>query len=335
MSTLPALDPRKATLMHRSTHDEVELDLVVASRSQVAERVVALELRDPSRRPLPAWTPGAHIDVLLGDGIERQYSLCGDDTDPYVWRIAVLRELAGRGGSERVHDAARLGATLRVRGPRNHFPLEPAAGYLFIAGGIGITPLLAMLRYADRAGVPWTLAYGGRTRSSMAFLDELLPRHGGRVAVTTEDEAGMLDLDTVLAARRPGTLVYACGPEPLLKAVEERGAAWPEHTLHLERFSPKQIGEPLRHESFEVDLAVTGHVLTVGPETSILRAVEAAGVPVLFSCTEGTCGTCETTVLEGEVDHRDSILTPQEQAANDTMMICVSRAACPRLVLEL
>jgi len=321
--------------MHRSTHDEVELDLVVSRRTDVAERVIALELRDPTGGLLPAWTAGAHIAVLLGDGIERQYSLCGDDTDRTTWRIAVLRELDGRGGSERIHEAARLGATLRVRGPRNHFPLEPARRYLFIAGGIGITPILAMVAHAERGGMPWTLAYGGRTRSSMAFLEELLPRYGQRVVVTTEDETGLLDLGALLPAHEPGTLVYACGPEALLKAVEERCATWPEHTLHLERFSPKQIGEPVLHESFEVELALSGKTITVDPDTSILRAVEAAGVPVLFSCTEGTCGTCETTVLSGEVDHRDSILTPQEQAANDTMMICVSRAACPRLLLEL
>ena len=321
--------------MHRSTHDEVELDLVVARRSDVADRVIALELRDPAGRTLPAWTPGAHIDVLLGDGIERQYSLCGDDTDHTTWRIAVLRELDGRGGSERVHEAVRLGATLRVRGPRNHFPLEPAQRYLFVAGGIGITPILAMIQHVDREGMPWTLAYGGRTRSSMAFLDELVQRYGDRVAVTTEDESGLLDLAAILDGYRPGTLVYACGPESAAQGRRGPLRAWPEHTLHLERFSPKEIGEPVLHESFEVELALSGKTITVDPDTSILRAVEAAGVPVLFSCTEGTCGTCETTVLSGEVDHRDSILTAQEQAANDTMMICVSRSACPRLVLEL
>ncbi len=192
-----------------------------------------------------------------------------------------------------------------------------------------------MVAHVDREGMPWTLAYGGRTRSSMAFLAELLERYGDRVGITTEDETGLLDLGAILGAHEPGTLVYACGPGPLLKAVEERCAAWPEHSLHLERFSPKEIGEPVLHESFEVELALSGKTITVDPDTSILRAVEVAGVPVLFSCTEGTCGTCETTVLRGEVEHRDSILTPQEQAANDTMMICVSRAACPRLVLEL
>jgi ferredoxin-NADP reductase len=321
--------------MTRSTHDEVELDLIVTARSDVAERVVALELRDPSGAALPPWSPGAHVDLLLGDGIERQYSLCGDDTDRTTWRIAVLRERDGRGGSERVHEVVESGALVRVRGPRNHFPLEPAHGYLFVAGGIGITPILAMIRHADREGMPWTLAYGGRTRSSMAFLDELVERHGDRVTVTTEEETGLLDLAALLPGHETGTLVYVCGPEPLLKAVEERCADWPEHTLHLERFSPKKIGEPVLHDAFEVELALSGRTVAVEPDTSILRAVEAAGIPVLFSCTEGTCGTCETAVLSGEVDHRDSILTKEEQAANDTMMICVSRAACPRLVLEL
>jgi ferredoxin-NADP reductase len=244
----------------------------------------------------------------------------------------VLREPAGRGGSQAVHDKLRAGDLVEVDGPRNHFPLVPSEKYLFIAGGIGITPLLPMMAAAEAAGAQWRLHYGGRTRGSMAFRSELSEAYGTRVSVHPQDEIGLLDLDEILAGEPPDTPVYCCGPEPLLTAVEQRCAGRP---LHVERFAPKEQGEPVRAGSFEVELARTGRTLTVSPGTSILRAVEEAGVEVLWSCTEGTCGTCETAVLGGAVDHRDSLLTPEERAANDTMFICVSRAAGPRLILDL
>jgi ferredoxin len=174
----------------------------------------------------------------------------------------------------------------------------------------------------------------------MAFLEaldalEAATGHGLRVTLHPQDEVGLIDLDRLLGTPSPDTKVYCCGPEPLLKAVEERCAGWPPGALHVERFSPKEQGERVLSGDFEVELTVSGMTLTVPPDRSVLEVVEDAGVPVLSSCQEGTCGTCETPVLEGEVDHRDSLLTPEEQAANDTMFICVSRAACPKLVLEL
>jgi ferredoxin len=169
----------------------------------------------------------------------------------------------------------------------------------------------------------------------MAFLEALEAATGNQVTLHPQDEVGLIDLPKILGTPRPETLVYTCGPEPLLKAVEQHCTAWPEGSLHLERFSPKEQGEPVLADAFEVELASSGLTLTVPPDRSILEVVEEAGIPVLSSCQEGTCGTCETPVLEGEVDHRDSLLTPAEQAANDTMFICVSRAACPKLVLEL
>jgi ferredoxin-NADP reductase len=319
-----------------TTHDEVDLHLQVAARRTGAEGVVVLELRDPSGAELPAWSPGAHIDLKLREGLVRQYSLCGDPNDRSVWRIGVLREPEGRGGSEHVHESLVEGAEVDVRGPRNNFELVDSPKYLFVAGGIGITPILPMLTAAEAAGAEWELHYGGRSRRSMAFLEALEDATGNRVTLHPQDEVGLIDLPKILGTPRPDTVVYTCGPEPLLKAVEQHvGAAWPEGSLHLERFSPKEQGEPVLAESFEVELATSGLTLTVPPEKSILEVVEEAGVPVLSSCQEGTCGTCETPVLEGEVDHRDSLLTPAEQAANDTMFICVSRAACPKLVLEL
>ncbi|MGY1742135.1 PDR/VanB family oxidoreductase [Blastococcus sp. SYSU D01050] len=315
--------------------DELELTLRVDRRTTGAEGVVVLDLRDPAGADLPAWEPGAHVDLLLADGLTRQYSLCGDPADRSVWRVAVLREREGRGGSAHVHEELHEGATVGVRGPRNHFPLVESPRYLFVAGGIGITPVLPMLRAAEAAGREWELHYGGRSRRSMAFLEALEDATGERVTLHPQDEVGLIDLDRLLGTPRPDTLVYCCGPEPLLAAVEARCAAWPEGSLHVERFAPKDAGEPVRTDSFEVELASDGRVLTVPPERSVLQVLEEAGVDVLSSCTEGTCGTCETGVLAGDVDHRDSLLTPAEQAANDTMFVCVSRAAGPRLVLDL
>ncbi|MFF9020311.1 PDR/VanB family oxidoreductase [Streptomyces eurythermus] len=314
---------------------EAGLDLVVVRRTDEADGVVSLDLRRADDAPLPSWTPGAHIDLVLAPDLVRQYSLCSSPEDTRVWRVAVLREREGRGGSLHVHEGLSEGDQVRVRGPRNHFPLEGAERYLFIAGGIGITPILPMLERAERQGSAWELVYGGRTLASMAFRDALVARYGERVRVRPEDVYGLLDLDALLGTPRPGTLVYCCGPEPLLKAVEERCADWPAGTLHVERFAPKEPQPPLRDGAFEVELARSGVTVSVPPDKSVLRAVEEAGVRVLSSCREGTCGTCETTVLDGTVDHRDSLLTPAEQEAHDTMMICVSRAACPRLVLDL
>ena len=320
--------------MH-STSDEVDLTLRVDARTTGAEGVVVLDLCDPAGADLPAWAPGAHVDLRLPDGLTRQYSLCGDPADRSRWRIAVLREPESRGGSAHVHDALVEGAVVEVRGPRNHFPRVPAPRYVFVAGGIGITPILPMIDAADAAGAEWELHYGGRSRRSMAFLQSLEEATGQRVTLHPQDEVGLIDLESLLGTPRPGTLVYCCGPEPLLVAVEQRCAGWPEGSLHVERFAPKDVGEPVLTGAFEVELALSGLSLTVPPEKSVLQVVEEAGIDVLSSCTEGTCGTCETTVLSGEVDHRDSLLTPAEQAVNDTMFICVSRAACPRLVLEL
>ncbi|MEU9345773.1 PDR/VanB family oxidoreductase [Streptomyces sp. NPDC048278] len=308
-----------------------EAELVVSERESAADGVVALTLRHPLGEELPDWEPGAHVDVLLGPGLERQFSLCGDPGDRSHWRIAVLREPDGRGGSAHVHEQLGVGGKVRVRGPRNHFRLEPAPRYRFVAGGIGITPILSMLAAAEAAGAEWTLLYGGRTRRSMAFTGELARYGGERVTVAPQDESGLLELGAVLDDVPAGTLVYCCGPGPLLDAVEAR---CPADVLRVERFRPKE--QPAGEErEFEVVLAQSGRTLTVAPGVSVLDTVRAAGVEVLYSCTEGTCGTCETDVLEGDPDHRDSVLTEEERAAGETMLICVSRCRGARLVLDL
>lgn len=309
--------------------------VVVAERRREAEGVISLTLRHAEGADLPAWQPGAHLDLLLADGMERQYSLCGDPADRSAWRIAVLREPEGRGGSVYVHDSLPVGSPLRVRGPRNNFPLRPAARYLFIAGGIGITPILPMLHAAQAAGAQWSLLYGGRRRASMAFAEELAARFGERVSLRPQDETGLLDLPGYLGAPRPDTAVYCCGPGPLLDAVSDYcdKDGWPEPAM--ERFEPKEQEAGLENRPFELVLSRSGRTLTVPRDASVLETVRAAGVEVLYSCTEGTCGTCETDVLEGEPEHRDSLLTAQERAAGETMMICVSRCRGERLVLDL
>ncbi|MEV0907980.1 PDR/VanB family oxidoreductase [Streptomyces hokutonensis] len=307
-----------------------EAELVVAESEFAADGVLALTLRHPLGEQLPLWEPGAHIDVVLGPGLERQYSLCGDPADRTAWRIAVLREPDGRGGSAYVHEQLRQGDKVRVRGPRNHFRLEPAPRYRFVAGGIGITPLLPMLAAAEAAGAEWSLLYGGRTRNSIAFTEEL-SRYGDRVTVAPKDEVGLLDLPSVLDDVPEGTLVYCCGPGPLLDAVEAR---CPDGVLHLERFQPK-AQEAGADSEFEVVLERSAKTVTVPVGVSVLDTVRAAGVEVLFSCTEGTCGTCETDVLDGTPDHRDSVLSEEERAAGETMLICVSRCLGKRLVLDL
>jgi len=315
---------------------EFEAELVVQEVTVLAEDVVALTLVDPSGAVLPAWTPGAHIDLVLDDAHVRQYSLCGRTVDQTHWRVAVLKVPEGRGGSTLVHQQLEAGAKVRVRGPRNHFPLVTAPRYLFIAGGIGITPILPMIAQAAATGADWRLLYGGRSRSSMAFLDELA-EYGDRVDVVPQDEAGMLDLAAVLAEPQPGLQIYCCGPEGLLSAVEKLCEPWPKGTLHLERFAAKP--EPAAGQgtdsAFELVLQRSGRTLTVPADRSVFDVIREAGVSVLGSCLEGICGTCETEVIDGEVDHRDSVLTAQEQESNEFMMICVSRCRSPRLTLDL
>ena len=314
---------------------EQELDLVVARREIVAADVVAVTLADPAGSALPGWTPGAHVDLVLGDTLTRQYSLCGPLRDRSSFRIAVLRAADGGGGSQLVHDVLKEGSRVRVRGPRNHFALIDAPRYIFIAGGIGITPLLPMIESAERRGVPWTLDYGGRQRASMAFLEEL-SRYGDRVRTWPQDQSGLLDLPAILGDPRPDTLIYCCGPEPLLAAAEAQCAAWLPGALHTERFTPKPVEPAAGGDTpFELVLQRSRITAVVPADKTILDVVEEEGLSVLSSCRVGTCGTCEQEVVSGEVDHRDSVLTEEERVAGEYMMICVSRCRSARLVLDL
>ncbi|OKI15941.1 ferredoxin [Nocardiopsis sp. TSRI0078] len=310
------------------------MSLRVVGRTEVADGVVALTLARPDGGRLPDWTPGAHVDLVLPSGLTRQYSLCGDRWDARTYRVAVLREADGRGGSSYIHDHLREGDPVGLGGPRNNFPLAPAQEYHFVAGGIGITPLLPMIVQVDMLGVPWRLLYGGRTRASMAFLDELSKAHGDRVLAVPEDEHGRPDLERWLPEPSPGAKVYSCGPAGLLDAVRRVCADWPDGRVRTERFvAAETAGEGGR--PFEVELRRSGTTLAVGTEQNLLQVLGEAGVHVLSSCRQGLCGTCETAVLDGVPDHRDSILDEADRAAGDCMFVCVSRARSQRLVLDL
>ncbi|MER6977442.1 PDR/VanB family oxidoreductase [Streptomyces carpinensis] len=306
------------------------LRLLVTAHEPVAEGVVRLRLEG---HDLPRWEPGAHLDLVLPSGLVRQYSLCGDPEDDSSYTVATRLVEDGRGGSREVHEQVREGMEVEVRGPRNRFPLVQAPAYVFVAGGIGITPILPMLR-ALPENAEWRLLYGGRTRASMPFLEEVAKLDSGRsrVTVVAEDESGRPDLDALLTDPPEGTAVYCCGPEGLMAAVEEATARLATGaTLHLERFAPRTGTGGER--AFEVELRRSGRTVTVPADSTVLAAVRAELPDTAYSCEQGFCGTCQQRVLEGEVDHRDELLTDAER--DDSMLICVSRARSDRLVLDL
>ncbi|MEF3111863.1 PDR/VanB family oxidoreductase [Streptomyces chrestomyceticus] len=291
----------------------------------VAEDVVSLVLRGADG-PLAPWEPGAHVDVALPNWLTRQYSLCGDPADRETYRVAVRYDPLSRGGSEYIHRFLRQGRPLDVSLPRNNFPLDPAPGYLFLAGGIGITPILPMLRAATAAGLPASLVYAGRAAATMPFAEELRAAYGDAVRIVTTQQHGRPDFTAPAAELAPGTLVYCCGPASMLTAVE---AAFPSGQLRTERFQPApKVFAP--DQAFEVACARSGRTVQVDADDSLLNALQQAGVPVSSGCREGVCGSCEITVLEGEVEHRDDV-----GADEGRMFACVSRALGPRLVLDL
>ncbi|NDZ77895.1 oxidoreductase [Streptomyces sp. SID10853] len=304
--------------------------LLITERAVEADGVVRLRLASASGEPLDAWAPGAHLDLVLPSGLVRQYSLCGDPADRTAYTVATRLIEDGRGGSREVHEQLHEGAEIEIRGPRNRFPLVEAASYVFVAGGIGITPVLPMVRAAEAAGARWRLVYCGRTRASMPFLAEAESLAGGdqgRVTVVPQDELGHPVLD--FAGDPPGTAYYCCGPEGLLAAVT---AALPAGAaLHLERFAPQ--AQAADSGGFDVELLRSGRTVAVAPGSTVLAAVRAEVPDVPYSCEQGFCGTCQQRVVAGEIDHRDELLTDAER--DGSMLICVSRARGGRLVLDL
>jgi len=312
------------------------LTLQVASRVDEADGIAGLVLTNPQGVPLPEWSPGAHIDVHIdrpGDTpLVRQYSLCGDPADRDTYRIAVLLEQQGEGGSRFLHEQVRQGQLVRVSEPRDLFGFAVTDRMVFVAGGIGITPILPMIAAAEAAGSDWTLHYAGREPSTMAFGSDI-EHYGERVRVYVSSEGERMALPAVVAGAS-GAAIYACGPARLLDALEAE-VVGRDCTLHVERFTNANVVASEADHPFDVELSLTGTTLTILPGQSILDRVAEAGVSAPSSCRGGTCGTCETFVLEGEPDHRDAVLNAREREESEVMMICVSRCRGAKLVLEL
>lgn len=312
--------------------DDRTFDARITAARWLAPRVLEVRL---AHAELPDWEAGAHVDVHLQSGAVRQYSLCGAPGEDY--RIAVLREDGGRGGSLELCRFATEGGSLTIGAPRNHFALKPAGHYVFVAGGIGVTPLLAMAREAAGAGVPWQFLYRGASLEAMAYRQELAVLAGGTVTILPADTSARPDFAALFAGLGDDALVYACGPVTMIDALRE--AATPAgcaDRLVVELFGGVEAEAAREGDSaFEVELAQSGMTLTVPADKRLGEVLEAAGVPVTFSCEEGYCGTCETTVLEGVPDHRDSVLSDADRASGKYMMVCCSRAQTPRLVLDL
>ncbi|MGP3977271.1 2Fe-2S iron-sulfur cluster-binding protein [Streptomyces sp. 8N114] len=319
-----------------------ETPVTVSGVEHLADGVVSLELRRTDGRALPPWQPGAHVDLVLPSGKVRQYSLFGSGQDGRgdegavaAYRIAVLREPDGRGGSVEAH-ALRPGATAAIRGPRNNFPLVAAPAYVFLAGGIGITPFLPMIRRLDAEGADWKLLYRGRTRPAMAFADDLLRRYPGRVGVTASDTDRRPALEELLSAAPQGVAVYCCGPAPMLDAVSAvMRTACPHGRLYTERFAAADRPAPEADEPFDAELTRSGEVVRVEPGHSLLEAIREVEPTLDFSCADGVCGSCETRVVGGTPEHRDSVLHEHERDRRDVIYPCVSRARGRRIALDL
>lgn len=298
-----------------------------------AEDIVSLDLRAPDGSPLPAFTAGAHIELHLGNGLRRQYSLANPQTERHRYRIGVLKDAGSRGGSRFVHESIRPGDILTVEEPRNNFPLVEDAGHtILIAGGIGITPVWCMAQRLRELRRSWTLHYAVRTRARAAFLDEIAP-DSCHLHCDDAHDGRPLDIAAIVAAAPANAHVYCCGPLPMLAAFESATAGLPPEHVHTEYF---QARAPVAAAGgFDVVLARTNRTVHVPDNSTILDALLAAGIDAGHSCLEGVCGTCETKVIEGIPDHRDSVLTPAERASNRTIMICCSGSKSSRLVLDL
>lgn len=310
------------------------IPVYVASRRSIADRVDEFVLAPASDRPLPTWSAGSHIDLKTPAGPVRQYSLCSSPDDVQTYRIAVERRTDSRGGSVSAHDDLAVDDATWISPPRNHFALTRALGYVFVAGGIGITPIVSLVAEAERAGRPWRLVYTGRTRAEMAFAEQLVAGHPDRVSIHESRRSGRLNLADELAELARGTAVYTCGPPAMLDAVANACAPQIAVDSFTERFTAT-VSSGAPSLEFEVSLALSGLTVTVPEDRTILDVLDACGVVAPASCREGMCGTCETGVVSGEVDHRDAVLSPEERSENESMMICVSRCTSGRLVLEL
>lgn len=312
------------------------LDLRLAAIRYAAPRIHLFEFRAADSATLPEFEPGAHVDVHLPNGLVRAYSLAMPygSGDRYV--LGVKLDAASRGGSRCMHEALRVGQTVRVGRPRNQFPLAPNDGAsVFIAGGIGITPIHCMVRHLSEMGRPWTLHYAVRQREEAALFDELARLDGGSVHLHVDESCGqVLDVASIVADAGPGAHLYCCGPAPMLQAFTAATAGLPPSHVHVEHFSADGP-DPMSLGGFDVELARTGRRLRIPQGMSIVQVMRHEGLDPPVSCEKGHCGACETRVLSGALEHRDIILTEEEKRSGKTMMICVSGCTSETLVLDL
>ncbi|MFS2214131.1 2Fe-2S iron-sulfur cluster-binding protein [Telluria sp. Tellsp104] len=308
----------------------------VVARTREADDIVSLELASVDGTPLPPFSAGAHIDVVLRTGLVRQYSLCNDPSERHRYLIAVLRDSHSRGGSQAIHDDVAVGDTLAISAPKNHFPLVPATRYLLLAGGIGVTPILCMAERLANAGANFDMHYCTRTPERTAFRQRIMASpFAERVRFHFDATGDRLDIDAALRAVPADTHMYVCGPAGFIDAVISTAKAleWDSERVHTEYFGAAlQDGAD---QPFEVRVASTGCTYAVPAGHSVVQILAKHGVDVPVSCEQGVCGTCLTRVLDGTPDHRDHYLTDEEQAANDQFTPCCSRAKTPLLVLDL
>ncbi|MDH5709098.1 MAG: PDR/VanB family oxidoreductase [Hylemonella sp.] len=319
---------------------ETSLQVRVARKAVEAEDIVTLELVATDGRALPAFSAGSHIDLTLPGGITRQYSLCNDPQETQRYLIGVLREPASRGGSQAVHERVREGDVLSISAPKNHFPLaHEAKKSLLLAGGIGVTPILCMAERLAHGGADFEMHYASRSPARTAFRARIAAAgFADRVQFHFDDGAAAqkLDLPQLLAQPEAGTHLYVCGPRGFMDAVlaTARAQGWPEDRLHYEFFGA-ELARSDADAGFEIKLASSGRIVRVPKDQTVTQALSAAGIEIMVSCEQGVCGTCLTRVLEGVPDHKDSYLTPEEQAANDQFTPCCSRAKTSQLLLDL
>lgn len=314
----------------------MDLNVEVAGKRLLAEDVVEVTLSATTGGELPAWGPGAHIRIDLPGGLRRHYSLCGNPADLSEYRIAVLRTRDSRGGSVAVHDQVLVGDRVSISPPINRFALEPAGSYVFFAGGIGITPIRPMLDACDARTADWHVHYGGRSRQHMAFADEIsLSFAADRALLYPEPETGYIDVAAALREAAPDALIYVCGPQPFIDLVRSEARAQGRTAyFRSELFAAEQVEDSSDDLEFDLHLELSGVTVRVPCGTSALEALEAAGIDVESDCQAGVCGTCVTSVISGDIDHRDHVLSDTEKCANTSMAICVSRALGSRIVIN-
>lgn len=316
------------------------LSVRVARKTVEATDICTFELVAADGAPLPAFSAGSHVDVVLPNGLTRQYSLCNDPLETHCYLIGVLRDPASRGGSQALHEQVQEGQVLQISAPKNHFALaHDARRSLLLAGGIGVTPILCMAERLAVVGADFEMHYSTRSRDRTAFHGRItLAAYAPQVQFHFDDGAAeqKLDLTALLAAPQTGVHLYLCGPKGFMDAVlsTARAQGWPESQLHYEFFTA-EVAPSETDASFEVQLASSGRIIAIAKDQTVTQALAAAGVEVQTACEQGVCGTCLTRVLEGVPDHKDMYLTPEEQAANDQFTPCCSRAKTARLVLDL